>query len=97
MNLDITTRYIILYFIAINLLTYCLYAYDKHAAQRNKWRVSEATLLVCGAVGGTIAAIYAQKRLRHKTRKKSFRLQFWIITIAQIAALGYYAYEVLYR
>lgn len=78
---------LVLYLIAINLLTYALYWLDKRAAVRGGWRIPEATLLLAGFAGGTLAAIVAQQRLRHKTKKLKFRLQFWGLTLVQIALL----------
>ncbi|MCM5678088.1 DUF1294 domain-containing protein [Schlegelella sp. S2-27] len=53
-----------------------LYAADKHAAMRGRWRVPEATLLWVGLACGWPGAIMAQRLLRHKTRKTSFQAAF---------------------
>ncbi len=76
-----------LYLVAINLLTYVLYWQDKRAAINGSWRISEGTLLLSGLAGGTLAAIVAQQRLRHKTRKGSFQFKFWAVTVIQVGVL----------
>ncbi len=80
--------FIILYIIAVNILTYTLYAYDKKAAINHQWRVKESMLHCVMFVGGTIGAIVAQQRLRHKTRKQSFRTVFYLLILLQLIFLG---------
>lgn len=59
-----------------------LYRHDKHAAQHGEWRISERTLLLVDMLGGWIGAAFAQVALRHKVRKASFQIPFWIIASA---------------
>ncbi|WP_439509675.1 DUF1294 domain-containing protein [Marinimicrobium koreense] len=63
---------------ALSLASYALYAKDKTAAQTNRWRISERTLHTAALLGGWPGALIAQKRLRHKTKKASFRVVFWL-------------------
>ncbi len=76
-----------LFFLMVNALTYWLYVYDKRASQSGRWRVPEATLLMLALLGGSPAALIASKRLRHKTKKLSFRLKLILILILQGCAL----------
>ena len=75
------------YLVVINALTYVLYWHDKRSAIRGNGRVPEYILLLAGFLGGTLAAVAAQQRLRHKTRKTSFQLKFCALTIIQVALL----------
>lgn len=76
------------YLIAINALTFAVYWQDKRAAkQPGAPRVPEAMLLGMGFAGGTLAALVAQRVLRHKTRKTSFQIKFWTLTTLQILLL----------
>lgn len=75
--------------VVIGLLTYGLYAKDKAAAQSGAWRVSERTLHMASLLGGWCGAIIAQQRLRHKTRKTSFRTVFWITVLLNGAGLAW--------
>lgn len=66
--------------------SYVAYALDKAAAQGGRWRVSESSLIALSVVGGWPGSIVAQQRLRHKTRKRSFRIAFWGSVGINIAA-----------
>lgn len=79
---------LILYLLAINALTFFLYWQDKRAARRGGvMRTPEYVLLLAGFMGGTLMAIVAQQKLRHKTRKASFQIKFWLLTAIQVALL----------
>ena len=47
---------ILYYLLAVNIATFLLYGVDKYKAKKNKWRISEATLLTMAAIGGSIGA-----------------------------------------
>ena len=80
--------HLFLYLLAINALTFFLYWQDKRAARRGGvMRTPEYVLLLAGFMGGTFAAIMAQQRFRHKTRKGSFQFKFWALTVIQILLL----------
>lgn len=76
-----------LYFFAIQALTIFLYWSDKRAARNGAPRVPETTLLLAGFMGGTLAALFAMGRFRHKTRKTSFQIKFWALTALQLYLL----------
>ncbi|NJM87815.1 MAG: DUF1294 domain-containing protein [Hydrococcus sp. RU_2_2] len=63
----------------MSLLTFVLYADDKSRAKQKRWRIPENTLHFCELTGGWLGAFVAQKILRHKNRKVSYQLVFWII------------------
>lgn len=79
-----------LYLVGINLLTFFCYWLDKRAAIAGRRRVPESSLLAMGFAGGTFAAFFAQRRLRHKNRKASFQFKFWALTLVQIGALVFF-------
>jgi uncharacterized membrane protein YsdA (DUF1294 family) len=68
-----------------------VYAADKSAARRDEWRTPERTLHLLALVGGWPGALVAQTLFRHKTRKMSFRLVFWITVVVNCAALVWWA------
>ena len=81
-----TTRQLILiYLIAINVVTFFLYGIDKWKAKRSKWRISEATLLGLAVIGGSIGAWLGMKVWHHKTMHKKFKYGLPLILIIQIA------------
>ncbi|MDR7332063.1 cold shock and DUF1294 domain-containing protein [Roseateles asaccharophilus] len=70
---------------AMSMATFITYWLDKRAATRGDWRVPEATLhglaLACGWPG----ALLAQRLLRHKSAKRSFRRVYWAMVVLNIA------------
>lgn len=69
-------------YLVLSVLVAVVYAVDKSAARRGRWRVSERNLLLIGLLGGWPGAIVAQQVLRHKTRKASFQAWFWVTVVA---------------
>lgn len=70
-----------------SFVTFCLYAHDKRAAICNQWRVPEKTLHLASLLCGWPGALVAQQVLRHKNRKTSFQVVFWM-TVA-VNAYGF--------
>ncbi len=70
-----------IYLIA-SLLAYYFYWDDKRRAKRNEWRITEANLQFWSLIGGWPGAFIAQQQFRHKTKKLSFQMVFWLIVIA---------------
>jgi uncharacterized membrane protein YsdA (DUF1294 family)/cold shock CspA family protein len=64
-------------YLVTSIAAFVAYAFDKSAARERRWRVSESSLIALGVVGGWPGAIIAQQTLRHKTKKRSFRIAFW--------------------
>lgn len=62
------------YLLFINLLTLVAYWTDKQKAKKNKWRISEKTLLFLTAIGGSVGALIGMFAIRHKTRHIKFLL-----------------------
>ena len=71
-------------FAAINAVTYMLYWYDKSCAKKGGWRVAESALLLSALLGGSPAAFLAMRQFRHKTKKRGFRIRYWLIVAAQV-------------
>ena len=80
---------IICFLLAINIATFLLYGIDKYKAKKNKWRISEATLLTMAAIGGSIGAWAGMRLLHHKTMHKKFKYGIPLIIIMQIALVVY--------
>ena len=68
-------------------VTYLAYAHDKRRSRGRGWRVSEKTLHTLELLGGWPGAYLASSRLRHKTRKRSFRVKRAAMTTLNLAAL----------
>jgi uncharacterized membrane protein YsdA (DUF1294 family) len=71
-----------------SIITYGVYAGDKAAAQNARRRTPELTLHLMSLVGGWPGALIAQVLLRHKTRKPSFLIGYWLTVIVNCIALG---------
>jgi uncharacterized membrane protein YsdA (DUF1294 family)/cold shock CspA family protein len=71
-----------------SLFTYFCYWRDKTAALTARRRTRESTLHLMSLIGGWPGALIAQALLRHKTRKTSFLVEYWITVIINCIALG---------
>jgi uncharacterized membrane protein YsdA (DUF1294 family) len=67
------------------MFTYAAYALDKSAAKKGAWRTQESTLHLLALAGGWPGALIAQQTLRHKSKKKSFRIVFWVTAALNLA------------
>lgn len=76
-------------YLGLSLVTYIAYWIDKRAAERKRNRIPETTLLSLGLIGGWPGGLLAQQTLRHKTRKLSFQVLFWLSTLVNIAVIAY--------
>lgn len=74
------------------IVTFMAYAADKHFAQSNRWRIPEANLHLLEFLGGWPGALFAQRVLRHKTRKASYRIVFWMMVVLNILATVAWAF-----
>ena len=65
----------------VSLLAFLLYWSDKRKARADHWRTPENVLHAVEIAGGWPGALLAQQLFRHKTRKLSYQLMFWIIVL----------------
>jgi uncharacterized membrane protein YsdA (DUF1294 family) len=68
-----------------NLLSFAIYALDKHAARRALRRIPERRLILLAVAGGATGAYLAQRILRHKTRKAPF---VWLVPLMASLQMG---------
>ena len=71
-----------------SIITYGCYYWDKKAAQNADRRTPESTLHLMSLVEGWPGALIAQALLRHKTRKASFLVGYWLTVIVNCIGLG---------
>lgn len=76
---------------AASAVTFFVYARDKAAASSGGRRIPENVLHLLSLAGGWPGALIAQRILRHKTRKTSFQVVFWITVAVNLAALAWLA------
>ena len=77
--------FVAIYFI-LSGLTYLMYAVDKTAAQNGQWRIAESNLHLLSLLGGWPGALFAQSKLRHKSKKQPFKLILWMTIFVNIGA-----------
>jgi uncharacterized membrane protein YsdA (DUF1294 family)/cold shock CspA family protein len=69
------------FYMIVSIMTFIAYAVDKSAARKGAWRTQESTLHLLSLIGGWPGALVAQNKLRHKSRKASFRAVFWMTVL----------------
>jgi uncharacterized membrane protein YsdA (DUF1294 family) len=75
------------WYLILSLLTFAVYAIDKRAAKKGVRRIPESHLHMLALAGGWPGAMLAQRTLRHKSVKRSFRLIFRITVLLNITVL----------
>src|SRR5437868_10681114 len=69
--------------VAVNLVAFGYYGFDKHRARGLASRVPETVLHGLTVLGGSGGALAGMRTFRHKTLKAGFRVLFWLIVAAQ--------------
>ncbi len=72
----------------LGAVSFGVYGFDKRAARRGDWRVTEASMHGIDLIGGIAGGLLGQLMFRHKTRKGSFAAASALIAAGHIAALG---------
>lgn len=78
-------KIIVLYLVIINAAAFFLYGMDKRKAIRNKWRISEKTLLGVAFLGGSIGALVGMRVFHHKTKHWKFKIGVPLCLILHMA------------
>jgi len=60
-------------YLLLNIISFTLFGADKRRAIKDRYRISEATLIVSGLFG-PFGALAGMKLFRHKTRKPLFKV-----------------------
>lgn len=68
-------------YLVVSMVTFFIYRSDKRRAQAGERRFTENSLHLFELLGGWPGALLAQQIYRHKTRKLSFQLLFWLIVV----------------
>lgn len=80
---------VIYYLLIINALAFIVYGIDKLKARKDRWRISEATLLLLALVGGSIGSWLGMKVWHHKTMHLKFKYGLPAILLLQLAIAVY--------
>jgi len=73
-------KYLIIYFVIINILSFLIFYIDKQKAKKNKYRISEKFLLILILLAPPLGAFASMKFFHHKTKK----IYFYIFIILSI-------------
>lgn len=76
-------------YIGVSIITFAMYVKDKNAAEWGTWRTQESTLHLLALAGGWPGASLAQSFLRHKSKKLSFRVTYWVTVIVNCGLLAW--------
>jgi len=79
--------FIIIIYGVMSIVTYFMYSIDKSKAINDEYRIPELTLYFLSLIGGWMGAMLAQQRFRHKTKKSSFQMIFWITVLLNVSVL----------
>lgn len=78
-------KYLLIYLLTINALGFLLMLADKHRARKNRWRISERTLMAVAALGGSVGSLMGMYTFHHKTRHRKFTLGVPALLALQLA------------
>lgn len=77
----------LIFIVVVSFFTAIIFSVDKYCAVNGIWRVPEAVLLFCSAMGGAIGGIIAMSICHHKTQKPLFYRGLPLMLISQILIL----------
>lgn len=80
-------KIIIVYLLAINIVTLIAFAVDKIAAIEHRSRIRIVTLLVLAFIGGSIGALIAMYVFHHKTKQDYFSVGVPLIMLMQAVVI----------
>ncbi|WP_417070418.1 DUF1294 domain-containing protein [Niveibacterium terrae] len=79
---------ILVLYALMSLVSLAAYRLDKAKARKGEWRTRENTLLIIDLLGGWPGGLAAQHLFRHKNRKASYQIAFWIVTTLNVVAVA---------
>lgn len=91
------SKWILGYFIVLNILSAVLTIADKSFAKRGKWRISENTLLFTAILGGSLAEYIVMRIIHHKTLHKKFMVGLPLILFLQAVLIFVVLYFMIYN
>ncbi len=74
-------------YVVMSIVAYAAYLFDKSAARAGRWRTRESTLHALDMFGGWPGGLVARHVHRHKSKKGSFRVAFWMTVFVNVSAL----------
>lgn len=84
---QIITLVVLAYLAVMTIVGLIIMKADKAKAEKNKWRIKEATLFLISAIGGSLGTWTGMYLFRHKTKHWYFVVGMPLILILHIALL----------
>ena len=81
-------HYLIIAFVVWNLIVFLVYGADKRKARKDKWRISEKTLILLALLFGGTGAFIGMRVFRHKTQHKKFTIAVPLLMILNFIVIG---------
>lgn len=82
-------KFLIVYIIAINVITHVAFGIDKINAIERRGRIRILTLLGLSFIGGSVGGLIAMYAFRHKTKKDYFTVGLPLIMVMQVVVVFY--------
>ncbi len=76
----------IIYFVVINIIGFLAMWWDKRMARKNRWRVSEQTLMSIAICFGAMGIMLGMRSFNHKTRHPKFTVGVPLIFVFELIA-----------
>lgn len=86
-------KYLYIWLIVINIITFAVFGIDKKKAIDGKFRIKELTLFVLSLLGGSLGGLIAMHTFHHKTRKWYFKFGIPLILIVWVAMIAWLVYK----
>lgn len=84
-------KYLYIWLIIINIITFAVFGIDKKKAIDGKFRISESALFLLLLLGGSLGGFIAMHTFHHKTKKWYFKFGIPLILIAQVLLIIFIA------
>jgi len=86
-NFLIENKWLLIYLLVINIITFVLFAVDKWKAIHGRWRIRTITLMGFALAGGTVGGLLAMYIFRHKTKTASFTVGLPVMLVVHVVIL----------
>ena len=81
-----------IYLVMINVLSFFIMGLDKVKAKKQRYRISENTLLFIALIGGSLGSYLSMYCFHHKTKHIKFYMGIPLILFIQILIYCFYFY-----